>query len=56
MGEVISFRPRYRLIQGRQDPGFFYACPQCGAEVDKRDLGQVIAHTERHSLPPEGAS
>jgi hypothetical protein len=57
MGEVISFPPRkLRLIQSRQDPGFFFACPQCGAQVDKRDLSQVIAHQERHSLPPEQTS
>jgi hypothetical protein len=57
MGEVISFQPRkFRLIQSRQDPGFFFACPQCGAQVDKRDLSQVIAHQERHSLPPEQTS
>lgn len=31
----------------------FFKCEQCGGWVDMRDLGDVFAHEQPHTEPPE---
>ncbi len=49
-------RPTHlRVISGgrRQPQTFTFPCPKCGVEVDKRNLGKVLAHEAPHTRPEE---
>lgn len=53
-----SFVDRYRAtrvgpVPDNSEPERFYECQQCGAQIDSRDLVQVIAHEGPHDIPPE---
>ena len=50
----------FRVIQGGkgQTPSATFKCPKCGAEIDRRNLGKVMAHEAPHTKAAEveGAS